>query len=275
MVRSAMALLGVLAVTAASRAQAPQLRWQPGQVLAYRAEQNTQAVETLGEQKAETRTRLTLSKRWQVLSVDGGVATVQLSLTAMRLETTPPDGQTVLFDSANPDKCTPALKEQLTKFIGTPLAVLRVDGYGRVLEVKESKFGPASRFEAEPPFGGVLPAALPQPGQGWDRAYQITLEPPQGTGDKVAAVQHYACKSVDAAALTAAVRTELTNAPAAPADQVPLLQMQPEGDIVYDLQAGRLRGVYLHIDKEVPNYQGEGSTYRFVSTYVEEYVGDK
>ncbi len=156
-----------------------------------------------------------------------------------------------------------------------PLAVLRGDGYGRVLEVKESKFGPASRYEAEPPFVGVLPAALPQPGQGWERSYQLTLEPPQGTGEKFAAVQRYVCKAADAATLTMTLKTELKNPPAAPGDQVPLLQMQPEGEVVYDLRAGRLLRANLRIEKELANHQGEGSGYRFVSTYVEEYAGDK
>jgi hypothetical protein len=266
---------GVLTMAALASAQAPQLRWQPGQVLVYRAEQVTQATETLGEMRSETRTRLNLSKRWQVLGVDAGVATLQLSLTAMRMETTTPSGQTLLFDSSAPDQSTPALKDQLGKYVGPPLAVLRVDGYGRVLEVKESKFGSASRYDAEPPFGGVLPGALPQVGQGWERAYQITLEPPQGTGEKFPAVQHYACKAIDAATLTVTLKTELKNPPAAPADQVPLLQMQPDGEIVWDLQAGRLRSVHLRIEKELPNYQGEGSHYRFVSTYAEEYAGDK
>jgi hypothetical protein len=277
MVRRGMAsLLGVLTTAALASAQAPQLRWQAGQTLAYRAEQVTQTVETLGETKIETQTRLTLNKRWQVLAVEAnGVATLQLSLAAMRLESTPPSGKPVLFDSAAPDKSTPELTKELAKFVGVPLAVLRVDGYGRVLEVKESKFGPASRYEAEPPFVGVLPAALPQPGQGWERSYQLTLEPPQGTGEKFAAVQRYVCKAADSAALTMTLKTELKNPPAAPGDQVPLLQMQPEGEVVFDVHNGRLHSVSLHIDKELKNQAGEGSSYHFQSTYTEQYAGDR
>jgi hypothetical protein len=277
MVRSVMAsLLGVLTLTALASAAPPQLRWTTGQTLVYKAEQVTQAVETLGDDKSETRSRLNLGKRWQVVAVDAnGIATLQLTLTSMRLETVTPSGTTMLFDSTAPDKSTPAMRDQLSKFVGAPLAVLRVDGYGRVLEVKESKFGSASRYEVEPPFGGVLPGALPQVGQGWDRTYQITLEPPQGTGEKFAAVQHYACKAVTPAALTVGVTTEVKNLPAAPGDQVPLLQLQPQGEIVYDLQNGRLQKANLVIDRTLANHQGEGSNYRLVSSYVEEYVGDR
>ena len=34
----------------------------------------------------------------------------------------------------------------MTKFVATPLAVVRVDGRGQLLEVRESKNGPASRW---------------------------------------------------------------------------------------------------------------------------------
>jgi len=53
-------------------------------------------------------------------------------------------------------------------------------------------------------------------------------------------------------------------------DRVPLLQLQPQGEIVFDLQAGRLRSATLRVDKELTGHQGEGSSYRFQSVYSEE-----
>src|SRR5207248_860124 len=130
----------------------------------------------------ETRTKLNLTKRWQVVNIDAAdVATLQLSIQALRNEITRPDKEVLLFDSANPDKSTPELREALTSYIGPPLAILRVDSAGRVLEVKESKYGPASRYEASPPFVVQLPDVGAQPGQYWERNYAITIEPPQGT----------------------------------------------------------------------------------------------
>jgi hypothetical protein len=252
------------------------LRWQAGQVLVYRAEQSTQAAEVVADTQVESKTRLVSTKRWQVLGVDpSGVATLQLSLQALLLETTTPAGEVLRYDSANPDKSTPQMRDQLSRYVGQPLAVLRVDGRGQVVEVKESKFGPPSRFENELPFVGLLPADGPRAGQAWDRPYQITLEPPQGTGEKFAAVQHYACKSVANNLATVALTTEVKAPPAAPVDNVPLLQFQPEGEVVFDLQAGRLQSAALHVEKELKGHQGEGSSYRFRCTYAEQYAGDR
>src|SRR5262249_48968818 len=119
-------LLTVVAQPARTQTLNWRFRWQSGQVLNYRIVQQTQATEVTSDGKAETKTRMELVKRWQVLAVDTtGVATVQHSLASMRLETTTPSGEKLLFDSANPDKSNPKLREELSGFIGVPLATLR------------------------------------------------------------------------------------------------------------------------------------------------------
>ncbi len=270
--------LGTLCWVSGAFAQAPawQFRWQAGQVLTYRVEQQTRAAEVVGNGKTETTTKMSLVKRWQVHDVDaGGVATLRHSLASLRLETTLPSGEKLLFDSANPDKSDPQMREQLSRFVGVPLATLRVDGLGRVVEVKESKFGPASRFEAEPPFVVVLPGAEVKAGQAWQRDYHVTQEPPAGTGEKYPAVQKYDWQRLQVEGATIGVTTELKALPEALADRVPLLQVQPEGEAVFDLVNGRLHSARLRVQKELKGHQGEGSSYRFESTYTEEYVANK
>ena len=268
------ALLAAAALASAQTAPG-RLHWQAGQVLTYRVEQVTVAADVVGDSKAETKTRLNLIKRWQVISVDAaGAATLQLSLAMLRLETNTPGGDKLLFDSASPDKNTPELRTQLSGYVGKALALLRVDNQGRVLEVKQSKFGPASRYENELPFVGVLPADGPKEGQEWRRDYKITMEPPNGAGEKYDAVQKYVCKSAADGLLTATMTTELKKPPTA-AEQASLLQLLPAGEIVFDLKAGRLKSASLKIDKEVKGHQGAGSSYHVQMTYNEEYIGDR
>jgi hypothetical protein len=270
------ALLVCVTITSAQTAPTPPFRWQNGQVLVYKVEETTEATDVKDEDKAATKTRLNLTKRWQVTAVDAqGVATLQLSLSALMQEMTTAKGETLLFDSANPDKSTPELKEQMSRYVGQTLAVLRVDGYGRVVEVKESKFGPASRFESELPFIGVIPPAPLKAGQQWERPFKITLDPPQGTGEKYDAVQRFTCKASDNNAVTISVATDMKTQPEAAADRVPLLQKLLEGEIVFDYQAGRLKSASLKVEKELKGHQGEGSSYHFTRTYTAQYLGDK
>ncbi len=269
-------VVGLVQASLASAQTTPwRFHWQAGQVLTYRVEHVTVTVDTAGEARDETKTKLNLTKRWQVLAVDpAGVATLQLSLTALRNEITRPNNEVLLFDSADTKTGTPELREAMSPFIGTPLAVLRVDAAGRVIEVKESKQGSLSRFETTPPFAVILPNGAPQPGQYWQRDYAITVEPPAGTGEKYQANQRYVCKELKPTGTVLELTTTLKTQPEAIADRLPLLQWLPEGEIVFDPQAGLLRSARLHIDKELKGHQGEGSAYRFSSQYTEEYVGN-
>lgn len=267
----------VALLTVAGRAAQAQtswgFRWQTGQELTYRVEQTTQATEITTEGKAETKTSMALTKRWKVLAVEAtGIATVQHSLVALRMETTTPSGDTFLFDSSAPDKSAPPLREQMSKYVGVPLATLRVDATGKVVEVKESKFGPASRFEAEPPFALVLPKGEAKAEQGWERDYQITLEPPVGTGEKYNAVQKYLCTKIEGNTAVVTLTTAMKSEPKSLADRTPLLQYQPEGQVVFDLKNGRLLQAKGTIVKELKGHAGEGSSYRFSSTYTEQLV---
>jgi hypothetical protein len=271
---------GVVAVTLAilvvpeSGAQSLRFRWQTGQTLTYRVEHGTAAAETLDGKTTQTASKLTVLKRWQVLDVDAaGVATVQKTVTAMRLEQTTPSGTPLVFDSTNPDKSDPQLREQLTKFVGVPLETLRVDATGRVVEVKECKHGPASKFESDPPFAVQLPAS--GAGSSWERAYKITLEPPQGTGEKYDAAQTYQVRGTAGNLVTLALTSQLKTQPESAVDRLPLLQGLPEGEVVFDTQAGRVQSVRLKVSQSLDKHQGEGSSYRFESSYVEEHVADR
>src|SRR5438093_8588450 len=92
-------ILAACTFAAAAPAQAPQFRWRTGQALTYRVAQSTVAVETVKGETFSTTTQLDLVKRWQVVAVDpAGVATLQMTLVSLRMETKPPTGEALVFD---------------------------------------------------------------------------------------------------------------------------------------------------------------------------------
>jgi hypothetical protein len=278
MIRRALAAVAAaLALAPAVPAQAPaRLRWQVGQVLTYRVEHTTQDNEVTSDAAVERKTHLSLIKSWQVVEVDpSGVATVRLWLRRLVWETTKPGGDVLRYDSTDPDKSTPELRESFGKYFKEPLAVLRIDALGRVVQVKESRYGPSSRFELEVPFTAVLPEDGLAAGKAWERPFQITLEPPQGTGEKYDAVQRYSCKGVADNQATVTLATTLKSPPAAAADLMPLLDKLPEGEVVFDLASGRMMKATLRVEKDIKGHMGAGSSYKVQSTYTENYVGDR
>jgi hypothetical protein len=276
--RSLITVLTLLLMGSGASAQGPgaeRLSFKAGEVLLYHVEHSTTNFDKQGDAESASKTLLKVTKRWDVVSVDtAGIATLKLSLVAMLHERTTPSGEVLRYDSANPDKSTPQMKEAMARYLNTPLATIRVDPYGRVVEVKDAKTG-ASSFENELPFLALLPGVLPAAGQSWERAYKITLAPPLGTGEKYDAIQRYTCKSVAGDQMTLTLTTDLKSPPKAAADAIPLWQFLPQGEVTFDLKAGRLYSAKLTIEKELKDHQGEGSATKFQSTLTVRWAGDK
>lgn len=273
-----LSLVALVLVASVASAEPPRFRFAKGETLSYRLVQTTNVTETVPDEKTarpvETTvaTKADLVRRWKVVDVDAaGTATVEMSIASMRWERKAGTDEDV-FDSSKPDDLN---KSEMAKHVGPVLAVLRVDAQGKVVEVKESKVGPASRFATELPFKVVLPEAEPKAGESWDRAYTIQLDPPLGTGEKYAAVQKYTCLEPKGGFLTVGLTTQVTDPPAQAADQIPLLPLTQEGVLYFHAQSGRYYGARCKVERELKNHQGEGSTYKFVSTYTEDFVPAK
>lgn len=259
-------------------AEGPRLRFQKGETLSYHVVQTTRIIDTTLEEKTEkplvveATTKMDLVRKWKVTDVDDkGVATIEMSIASMRFERKCGKDEDV-FDSTKPDELN---KNEMAKHVGPVLAVLRIDSRGQVVEVKESKVGPATRFAADLPFKLVLPETAPKLGDSWERSYMIQLDPPLGTGEKYATVQKYANQEPKSGLITIGLATEIKEMPVTAADQIPLLPHSPEGTLYFHPETGRYYAARLKIAKELKNHQGEGSSYSYASTYVEDLMPEK
>ena len=124
--------------------------------------------------------------------------------------------------------------------------------------MKESKFGPKSRFESDLPFKVLLPDAAVKAGQSWERAFTIKLDPPQGTGETYNAVQKYTAKEPANGYTTFGLSTVVKDMPNQAGDQIPLLPMLLEGDVYFNAGTGQYQAARLKLKKELANHQGEG-----------------
>lgn len=253
----------------------PIFRWQPGQQLRYQLEHITQASDTQPDgTTSNTATHLWLSRRWNVLEVDQqGTARVQLILDKLKITITRPDKTQLTYDSEDTNQANSEMHKEMGRYVGGVLAELLVDARGLVVKVLKSEHGPGSRFEADLPFKLTLPSVALTDKQVWTRNYQITLEPPGGTGEKLPARQEYLCKGFNGTLALIGLRTVI-ELPAnfSVADQIPLLTLQPEGDIFFNVQTGRYQGARLKVERELKNHRGEGSSFRYHSTFSEDLV---
>lgn len=276
--RTFAASLLVLAAFGAGFAQPPaaaptlRFKWQAGQVQTYKVTQQTVIQETTLDEKTEkpvvgeARTNLTLTRKWTVKDVDDkGVATLEMQITAVRNEFKKPDGTTDLRDSANPEQA-----KEMGEYLNKPVIVVRVDGQGTLVEVKEVKTGSAARLQAELPFRMVLPATGPAAGQSWDRTFAFKLDPPAGTGDSHDFLQKYTCKDVKDNLATFTVQTTLKAPPKTAGEQVPLVPMLWTGEVYFNAAAGKYHAARLTAKAELMNHLGEGTKFVYQSVYSED-----
>jgi hypothetical protein len=271
------ALVGLAFVAGNLCAEAPRFQFRKGETLAYHIVQTTRISEVVLDEKTnkpvevEATTKVDLVRKWKVAEVDDkGIATLEMTIASMRLERKAGTDEDV-FDSSKPDDLN---KNEIARHIGPVLAVVRIDTQGRLVEVKESKVGAADRFVTDLPFKLTLLDTEPKPGESWDRRYTIQLDPPHGTGEKYAAVQKYTCQQPTKELLTVALTTDVKEMPTE-SEQIPLLPMMPEGTLYFHVSSGRYYAARLKTQKEVKNHQGEGSSYKYQSTYVEDLVPEK
>lgn len=281
MFRKSALLAALIAVPLTATAQPPapaanapaRFKWQANQVLTYKVSQQTIVRETTLDEKTEkpvtteARTDLALIKKWTCKAIDAkGIATLEMSITQMKTEFRKPDGSSVTRDSANPEQA-----KEMAGFLNVPVVVVRVDGQGKLIEVKESKAGSASRLHAELPFRFMLPDTGPTPGQTWDRTFAVKLDPPVGTGETYEFVQKYT-GSVKESLIAIGIETTLKNAPKTLSEQVPLVPMLWKGEVYFNAGQGRYHAARLRAKSELANHQGEGTKFEYESAYIEDVI---
>jgi hypothetical protein len=274
-----LALAGVLSAVALaplSAADGDKVRFAfaPGQSFGYRVLQTTTVTETTLDEQTKapvlttTVTKLSSTKTWAVTDAPaGGGATLQLTITAMKQEVTQTVGDkkpvAQVLDSANPDDA------KAMTFLNRPVLTVTLDATGAVVAAKSDSPNAADRLKAELPFRVTLPDALPAVNGTWERAFELKLPPPLGTGEKFDATQTYTYRGAKEAFAVIGMTTALKDPPADLALMPGVVPMLWEGDVFVNTKTGRYQGAKLKVTKEVANHQGEGTKFGYRSEYTE------
>ena len=270
------ALLVLLATASAVSAQPTRFQFKAGDAFATSVEQSTTVTETRpaeGTKPAETLTstaKLWLTRRWTVRAVDpAGVATLDLTLTAMKQEIAPAPvagqkAETITIDSATPEGRA-ALKGALDQVVMT----VKLDPGGKLLSAESPGGAPTGRVDAELPLRVVWPDAPVVAGTPWTRTITLTLDPPQGAGEKVELAQTYTLKGTSQGVWVIGVTTAPASESKDPAIRLAVAPVLWAGDVYFDPATGRYAGCRLEVKREVADFAGPGTAFRYESKLVE------
>lgn len=261
----------VLAYCSSVHAQeAPRLRFRPGEVLQFRVEQTTRVTQTLDGENQTFESRTELIKRWEILEAGlDGPFTLQLTIPQLKLLQKLPSGQTIAYDSTQPEGSHPALRQQMEQFLGKPTVKLKIDSRGQVLHSQPLVSIPVGQLGSEPPFAIVLPEQPWQPQSRWTRPYSLLLEPPLGTGEKYQAEQQFELRSLHQHQAEIVWQTHIPNPPATASERIPLLQKLTRGTALFDTNTHRITLIRMQAGGTVEGHEGANSKYEFSSEYIE------
>lgn len=220
----------------------------------------TQAVETMTDS----------TKTWRVVGLDAdGRATLEHSVDDVAMTSRTSDRGTVRWTSRGDTEPPPGY-EGVRQSLGVPLSRLVVDRSGRVVERRDMRPCPPSST------GDLVVVPLPEeavaPGAEWTIPQEIVVEVPAGPRKAVRTRLRYRLDSVRDGIARIRVDTTVLTPIDDPRLEARLLERIWDGEILFDIAAGRVIERRTGIDRRVVGFGGPQSSVRYKASLEERMV---
>jgi hypothetical protein len=257
-----------------SQADSYLLRYQfnKDEVLSYQVDHEATMITTRPELREKVTNEVQTRKTHRVVSVDSdGNAWMELAIEEARMSAQFGEAAPLTYDSREPGDC-PKEYRHVQDVIGKPLAQVQVSPRGELLATKPL-LGPAALDKAKllKSEGGLSDEASrnfliefpEQPikvGESWNNTFKVNVRVSQRLQQPVTMQRSYELVDVTDGLATIKLRTVLITPIRDGMVLAQLIQMTPEGSMVFDVKNGRMVSRTLTIDKtEVGVIGGESS----------------
>lgn len=240
-----------------------------GDVLRYAVEHNASVRSTIDGTTQQATTRSDSLKAWRVTDVlpDGDVEFINI-VERLRMSNQLPDRAEMVYDSEK-DKTPPAGFEDAAKAVNVPLSKVRMTPEGKVVKREELHRQPAADPDA--PIAPLLPEEPVAIGDTWDAPREVTVKLQDGNSKKIQTRRHYKLTDVK----TGVATIELTYQVLSPINEqieAQLAQRMMEGEIRFDIDAGKILSQTMNVDKRVLGFAGATSSMHYVMQMGEKLV---
>ncbi|MFZ1935470.1 MAG: hypothetical protein WCB27_26615 [Thermoguttaceae bacterium] len=276
---AAMLLSIVFALSAvADEGQKYTLRYKfhPGETIRWEVEHRSMVRATVSRDTKTTETLSNSVSVWRVGDVQpDGAATFEHRVEWVDMQHKLTGRDEVHYDSRT-DKQPPVGFEDAAKSVGVPLSVVKMDAHGKVLQRKDRKKN--SQAAAGSPASVAAGAnwiTIPLPdepvavGHTWSLPQNIEVPLPGGGIKKIKAVQQFVLEDVKTGVATIRVSTEILTLITDPAVESQLVEREASGTVRFDIDAGRILGQEMDIDKHVVGFRGDASSIHYVNRFSE------
>ncbi len=241
-------------------------RFAPDETVRWNVEHRARVTTTV---LGNTQTAETLSKSikvWRVVEVTpDGQTTFEHRVDSVDMRQNVTGREEVRYNSLA-DAAPPPGFEQAAQSVGVALATITIDARGKVLVRRGSA---AALADGERQITVPLPEEAIAVGESWSFPYEIDIRLPSKEVKKISTRQRFTLDEVAGGVATIAVVTQILTPVSDPAIEAQLVQRTSQGKVRFDIAAGRVIDQQMDVDKQVVNFNGEGSSMHYVARFQE------
>jgi hypothetical protein len=239
------------------------LRYQfaPGDVLRYEVTHRASIRSTIDQTTQAAQTKTDSIKLWKVTDVlPNGDIEVMNVVESVHMVNQLPEKEPIEYDSRR-DKTPPPGFEDAARAVGVPLSVIRITPSGKVTrrDVKVRQ----QNLEEDAPIVVRLPGKQVTVGETWDEPYELTVSLEQGGTKSIQTRRHHKLTAVKEGIATIEVKYQVLS----PMDahiEAQLVQRLMDGEVKFDIGAGRVVSQQMDIDKRILGFAGPTSSMHYV-----------
>ena len=263
-------------VAAEGEKYALRYKFHPGETLRWEVEHRSNVRTTISGTTQNAETVSNSVKVWRVKDVrPDGSATFEHSVESVDMRQQLSGRAEVRYNSRT-DAKPPVGFEDVAKSVGVPLSIVTMNPKGKILERKRREAGKLANvdFKIPAPNEGCMTIPLPdevvQVGHTWTTPQDIDIPLQTGGVKKIKAVQRFTLEEVRTGVATIRVATEIITPVTDPAIESQLVQRESAGRVRFDIDAGRIIGQQMDVDKHVVGFRGDASSIHYLNRFSEQ-----
>ncbi len=256
-------------------------KFHPGETVRWQVEHRSDVRTTVAGSTQSVEMLSISVKAWRFTGVrPDGAATFEHRVERVDMRHKLAGRDEVRYNSQTDPK-PPLGFEDAAKSVGVPLSVVTMDATGKTLHRDRRAANPRAAVTPLPsptPIDGwmtiPLSAEAVSVGSTWSFPQDIDIPLPSGGIKRIKAVQQFTLESVKTGVATIRVATEILTPVTDPAIESQLVQREATGWVRFDIDAGRILGQQLDIDKHVVGFRGDASSIHYVNRFSEQLLSE-
>jgi hypothetical protein len=217
--------------------------------------------------------RAVSTKCWRVDDVDdAGNITFTHSVEHVKMWQKLSDRPEVSYDSAE-DEEPPPMYQHVAETVGRPLTTVTIQPDGQVVE--EDADGPGMNLGGLGDMVMLLPPKPVRAGSKWYEPAELRVRHEDGRVQRIKVRKRYTLKKVLTGVATIELKTEVLTPVDDPKIQSKLMQQLTNGEIRFDVDAGRILSRQIDWDASVVGFSGADSMMTYLARFTEELLPDQ